>query len=137
VLLKEGRLTADEYEQIKQHAELGAQIVREVLAPEQVEWVRRHHERPDGRGYPGGLSGEDIPEGAAIIGLCDAWDVMTSERSYSPSMPIDVALGQCVELAGVQFARGPVSVLCEMVADGQAVVPEVVELLGDPLPPRD
>src|SRR3712207_7387677 len=50
--LKPGPLDADEYEQIKQHAARGAEIVSEVLAPEQVEWIRAHHERPDGRGYP-------------------------------------------------------------------------------------
>ena len=58
-------------------------IVEGVLAPEQVVWIRIHHERPDGEGYPDGLSGDEIPEGAALLALADAWDVMTISRPYS------------------------------------------------------
>jgi hypothetical protein len=83
VLLKPGRLTAEEYEAVKQHAALGAQIVDEILTPEQVGWVRHHHERPDGRGYPDGLAGDEIADGARIIALADAFDVMTAARPYS------------------------------------------------------
>ena len=67
ILLKPGRLTREEYEQVKAHAALGAQIVNDVLLPEQVAWVRHHHERWDGAGYPDGLAGEDIPVGARIL----------------------------------------------------------------------
>src|SRR5690349_11541584 len=60
VLCKPGALTASEREQIRTHAELAARIVEDVLAPEQVEWIRTHHERPDGTGYPRGLRGAEI-----------------------------------------------------------------------------
>ena len=61
VLLKPGRLTDDEYDQIKRHAELGAQMVEDLLLAEQVAWIRAHHERPDGRGYPAGLTAAADP----------------------------------------------------------------------------
>ena len=75
-----------------------------MLAPEQVEWIRTHHERPDGEGYPDGLTAEDIPEGAALLALADAFDVMTAGRPYSLPKTAEDALAECVELAGVQFA---------------------------------
>ena len=83
ILLKAGPLTTEEYELVKGHVSLGAQIVSDVLTPEQVRWIETHHERPDGSGYPAGLRGADIPEGGALLALADAWDVMTCPRSYS------------------------------------------------------
>ena len=86
VLSKPERLTAEEYEVIKRHADLGAQIVAEMLDTEQVAWVRGHHERHDGRGYPDGLAGDGIAEGARLMALADAWDAMTGARVYSAPM---------------------------------------------------
>jgi diguanylate cyclase (GGDEF)-like protein len=111
VLLKPGRLEPEEYEVVKRHAALSAEITADVLAPEQVEWIRGHHERPDGAGYPDGLAGEQISDGAAILALADAFDVMTSERPYSrPRDPAD-ALEECEALVGRQFAPEPVRAL--------------------------
>ena len=73
VLLKPGRLTDDEYDQIKRHAALGAQMVEDLLLPEQVAWIRAHHERPDGRGYPAGLTAARSPT------------ALRSSRSPTPS----------------------------------------------------
>ena len=90
--------------QLKEHAPLGGRIVGEALSPEQVSWVRGHHERWDGSGYPDGLRAEESPEGARILALADAWDVMTSERPYTtaPSTPAE-AIAECRACAGTQF----------------------------------
>jgi HD-GYP domain-containing protein (c-di-GMP phosphodiesterase class II) len=101
VLLKPGRLDAAEYEQVKQHAALGARIVDDILTAEQVAWIRWHHERPDGRGYPDGLT--EIPEGAALLAAADCFDVMTVARPYSRAKSEAEALAECRELVGVQF----------------------------------
>jgi len=103
ILLKPGRLDPEEYEQIKEHAALGARMVDDVLLPEQVAWVRHHHERLDGRGYPDGLAGSGIPQGARILGLADAWDVMTSDRPYQAARTIVDALDECRRHAGTHF----------------------------------
>jgi diguanylate cyclase (GGDEF)-like protein len=111
ILLKPSRLTAEEYEEVKRHAELGAQIVEDVLTPEQVQWIRGHHERPDGRGYPDGLTGDELTEGAALMALADAFDVMTAARPYSTPKPHDVALAECRALVGAQFTAEAVDAL--------------------------
>ena len=86
VLRKASGLTTDEYEQIKRHPALGARILRQVpfLAPH-LPIVELHHERPDGRGYPFGLRGDDIPLAARIVHVADAFDAMTSARAYRPA----------------------------------------------------
>jgi diguanylate cyclase (GGDEF)-like protein/putative nucleotidyltransferase with HDIG domain len=111
VLLKDAPLDADEYEQIKQHAELGALIVEDVLLPEQVEWVRAHHERPDGLGYPGGLQAEQIPEGASLLAVADAWDVMTLSRPYSAPKSPEEAIAECKLHVRTQFSAEAVAAL--------------------------
>jgi diguanylate cyclase (GGDEF)-like protein/putative nucleotidyltransferase with HDIG domain len=103
ILLKPSALTLQEYDVVKEHAVLSAQIVEGVLSAEQVAWVRAHHERPDGTGYPHGLAGRKIPDGAAIIALADSWDVMTAPRLYSQPMDPAAALDECRGLAGRQF----------------------------------
>ncbi|MDQ6744533.1 MAG: diguanylate cyclase, partial [Actinomycetota bacterium] len=82
-LTKMTPLNAEERAEIRGHAELSARIVEGVLAEKQVEWIRTHHERPDGAGYPRGLAEREIPEGARLLALADAWDVMTVSRPYS------------------------------------------------------
>jgi diguanylate cyclase (GGDEF)-like protein/putative nucleotidyltransferase with HDIG domain len=114
VLLKPGRLTDDEYDQIKRHAALGAQMVDDLLLPEQVGWIRAHHERPDGRGYPAGLTAEQIPDGAAILAVADAFDVMTATRIYSAARTREDALAECERLVGAQFGPEPVAALAAM-----------------------
>jgi diguanylate cyclase (GGDEF)-like protein len=111
VLLKPGRLDAAEYEQVKQHAALGARIVDDILSPEQVGWIRSHHERPDGRGYPDGLRGGQIPDGAALLAAADCFDVMTVARSYTSVKAPEAALAECRALAGEQFTARAVAAL--------------------------
>jgi diguanylate cyclase (GGDEF)-like protein len=118
VLLKNGRLTPSELEEVKQHAALGAQIVQEVLSDEQVAWIRGHHERPDGSGYPDGLAEQEIPEGAALLALADAFDVMTLSRPYSAPRSVPDALAECRELVGRQFCEEAVAALEALAESG-------------------
>jgi len=118
ILFKPGRLTRDEYEEIKQHARIGAEMVVDVLTPEQVGWVRGHHERWDGSGYPGGLAGERIPLGARILALADSWDVMTSVRPYHEPLSTEEALAECRRCAGGQFSSEVVDALESLVRAG-------------------
>jgi diguanylate cyclase (GGDEF)-like protein len=104
ILRKPGALTPAEYELVKPHASLGAEIASDALDEEQALWIEQHHERFDGTGYPNGLSGEQITEGACLLALADSWDVMTTERSYSPAKPEGEALVECMSLAGSQFS---------------------------------
>jgi diguanylate cyclase (GGDEF)-like protein/putative nucleotidyltransferase with HDIG domain len=111
ILLKPTRLTGEEYEVIKGHAELSARMVEEILSAEQVEWVRAHHERPDGRGYPRGLRADALSEGAALLAAADAFDVMVSARPYSPGRSVADALAEVRELRGAQFTDAAVAAL--------------------------
>jgi diguanylate cyclase (GGDEF)-like protein len=129
VLSKPSRLTADEYEVIKRHADLGARIVSEMLDGEQVAWVRGHHERHDGRGYPDGLTGDAIAEGARLMALADAWDAMTGARVYSAPMALSDALGEVRRNEGAQFHPDAVAALERVHARGA-----LGDLTGDATP---
>jgi HD-GYP domain-containing protein (c-di-GMP phosphodiesterase class II) len=89
-----------------------------VLDDLQVRWIAGHHERPNGTGYPRGLSGPEIPEGAALIALADAWDSMVSDRVYSPRRAIDDALAECRAQVGRQFTAEAVEALETLHAHG-------------------
>jgi len=119
LLHKEGALTPAERERVKEHAELAARIAENVLVAEQVEWIRTHHERPDGTGYPRGLCEAQIPAGAALLAVADAWDVMTSGRPYSKPKSVDTALAECAQLVGGQFTRDAVGALLKLHAGGE------------------
>ncbi len=104
VLNKKGRLTDEEFEQVRKHPALGEQILRPVIQSERVlSFVRHHHERFDGRGYPDGLAGEEIPFGARLLAVADAYDAMTSDRLYRMAMSADEARQQLRENRGGQF----------------------------------
>jgi hypothetical protein len=104
VLRKPGRLTDEEFAQIRTHPRLGASMIEgHPFAPLIVGAIRHHHEMPNGKGYPMGLKGEDIPLDARLVGLCDAFDAMTSTRPYRKGMPIDAALNIIESELGRQF----------------------------------
>lgn len=130
-LRKTEALTEVERELIRGHAELAARIVEGVLSSEQVEWIRTHHERPDGRGYPRGLREHEIPEGAALLAVADAWDVMTVSRPYSNPKTSDAALAECVALVDFQFTRSAVAALLALQAGGDlGLVPAPLDPLA-------
>jgi diguanylate cyclase (GGDEF)-like protein/putative nucleotidyltransferase with HDIG domain len=108
-------LQPEEYEQVKQHASLGAQLAGDVLDENQIAWIRWHHERADGLGYPDGLTADELPEGAKLLAIADAWDAMTSTRSYCPAKPIADALEECRKLSGHQFASEAVAALVAVI----------------------
>lgn len=104
IINKPGKLTDEEYNLIKAHTITGAQILSEISSyPDLINGAKYHHERYDGRGYPCGLKGEEIPEIAAIIGVADAYDAMTSNRSYRKVLPQDVVRNEISKGLGTQF----------------------------------
>lgn len=104
VLNKPSKLNDEEYEIIKQHAQIGARIVQSVGALQGVVPIVRHHqERFDGRGYPAGLAGADIPVGARIIAAVDAYGAMTEDRVYRKALGHEKAIAELKRYAGTQF----------------------------------
>jgi len=89
------------------------------MDPEQVAWIRTHHERPDGEGYPDGLTEREISEGTALLALSDAWDVMTISRPYSLPKTVDEALAECGSLIGLQFTEDAVVALMQLQLSGE------------------
>lgn len=105
VLNKDSKLSAEELNLIEQHPTIGAQIVNQVpFLSNEAELILNHHERFDGNGYPSGLKGNDIPLGARIIALTEAWDIMISPQPYRPKpLSLDEALDEIKKGAGKQF----------------------------------
>ncbi len=104
VLRKEGKLTDQEFDRIKKHPSIGASILREIKQMRDiVPGVLCHHERIDGRGYPEGLTGEQIPLTGRIVGLADSFDAMTSKRTYREAMTVEQALAEIERGLGTQF----------------------------------
>lgn len=115
ILLKTTPLTAEEFDKIKAHAQIGAEMVSDVLTDEQVAWVRGHHERWTGGGYPDGLAGEEIPDGARILALADSWDVMRRGRPYREPLTAEEALEECRAHSGTQFWPPAVEAIARLV----------------------
>ena len=104
IINKDGNLSEDEYEIVKEHPVMGAQILEQIKEyPYLSKGARYHHENFDGTGYPEGLKGEEIPEIARIIAIADAYDAMTSIRSYRDPMPQDRVREEIVKGIGTQF----------------------------------
>jgi HD-GYP domain-containing protein (c-di-GMP phosphodiesterase class II) len=104
VLKKPGSLTDEEFELMKQHPVKGANIMRPVAQlKEMLPGIELHHEHLDGRGYPYGLRGEDIPLMARIIAVADTFDAMTTNRPYQTAMDVDFAIKRVRQLSGTKF----------------------------------
>ena len=115
VINKPARLTDEEYDIIKNHPVLGARILGNIKEmPKLANGARWHHERYDGKGYPDGLSGEDIPEEARIIAVADSYDAMSSHRSYRKSLPQEVVREEIEKGKGTQFDPRFASIMLEM-----------------------
>jgi diguanylate cyclase (GGDEF)-like protein len=126
ILDKPGPLNDEEWEFMRRHTEIGERIV--TAAPSlahAADLVRSSHERFDGNGYPDRLAGEDIPLGAAIIAVCDAFHAMTSGRPYSARISVAEALAELRRCAGSQFDPRVVPAFCELVENPDPVVLQV------------
>ena len=117
ILLKPGKLTEEEYETMKQHTKIGAQILggskSEILAMAE-EIAITHHERWDGRGYPNQLKGQEIPLSGRIVAVVDVFDALTNERSYKKAWPIQDALSEIERNSGSQFDPMVVDALLQL-----------------------
>lgn len=136
VLMKPGPLTAEEYETIKQHPVVGARILRSVpfLEPH-IPIVELHHERPDGKGYPHGLRGTEIPLVASIVHVADAFDAMTSARAYRPARAASEGLRELWRCAGTQFDAEVVHALAKALPDlDRSPAPSDASLYAVPVP---
>ena len=103
VLSKPGKLTDEEWAEMRKHPEVGALIVDGAELKDVAAWVGAHHERPDGRGYPRGLTGDEIPLEARILAVADAYEAMTCDRVYRRALPIAVARDELRNGAAKQF----------------------------------
>ncbi|HET6348562.1 MAG TPA: HD-GYP domain-containing protein [Candidatus Krumholzibacteria bacterium] len=116
ILLKKDRLTDQEFLSLKQHPTVGADIVENLkFLQEAAVLVRYHHEQPNGRGYPEGLRGNDIPLGARIILVCDAFDAMTSDRPYRKGLAVDKVAAQIEKYRGEQFDAEIATVVLDLI----------------------
>ena len=115
ILTKPGKLTPEEFERMKVHPLVGAEILERVQFPyEVVPIVRSHHEKWDGSGYPDGLKEEEIPIGARILAAVDCLDALTSDRQYRPALPFSEAMAMIQGEAGKAFDRRVVEVLSRL-----------------------
>jgi putative nucleotidyltransferase with HDIG domain len=122
ILGKPGRLNEDEGRLVRLHPEWGAEMVGRIPGLEAVALiVRLHHERPDGTGYPHGLSHERIPMASRVVSVCDAYGAMTKRRPYSEPLDLDTALIELSRNAGTQFDPDAVDALASFVRCGEAV----------------
>jgi len=115
ILDKKGPLTDEEWSCIKEHVRIGEHILAALgYVDHIIPMVGSHHERYDGLGYPRGLKGEEIPLGGRLIAIADAYDAMTSHRSYRSAMGRDQALAQLWANAGTQFDPHLVELFCHI-----------------------
>ena len=118
IINKSSRLTDEEYKLIQSHPAIGANILDEITEiPDIAIGARWHHERYDGKGYPDKLAGEEIPELARIIGVADAYDAMTSKRSYRDVLPQEVVLGEIEKGKGSQFDAKIAEIMIELMKE--------------------
>jgi HD-GYP domain-containing protein (c-di-GMP phosphodiesterase class II) len=114
ILGKPGPLDENERELMNRHPELGFAMTRHRLDPKVAEAILYHHERFDGRGYPFGLKGEEIPVLSRIILVADAFDAMTSTRAYQPALPVEFAINEIRQHTGTQFDPQVVEIFLEL-----------------------
>jgi hypothetical protein len=133
VLQKTGALTEDEFAAIQLHPMRGLEIVREIgFLFEALNGIMHHHERMDGRGYPMGLAGHEIPEFARVIAVADAFDSMTTTRSYREAKSIEFALGELRKGAGTQFDPVVVEAFIAAIEQEPWQLPEPAAKPADP-----
>jgi putative nucleotidyltransferase with HDIG domain len=123
ILNKQGPLTDSEFEHVKQHVLVGSQILAPLVhLKEIITYVRSHHERWDGLGYPDRLAGEAIPLGARIIGAVEIYDALTTSRPYQEKMPPEIAVERMRDLAGSMLDPAVHQALASVIGQRQALV---------------
>lgn len=120
VLKKKGPLTPEERSLIETHPDLGVKILHASVRQEILPWVHAHHERIDGKGYPQGLVGEQIPFEARLLAVCDAFDAMTTDRPYRAGLSIPAALNEMRASAGTQLDGELVELFLILISEGRA-----------------
>ena len=124
VLNKPGKLTDEEFALIKSHAARGYEVLKNIsLMPDIAVGAQSHHERPDGKGYPNGLTGDEIPRVAQILAVADCFDAMYSDRPYRSRMNFDKAVSIIKEVAGTQLAPDVVDAFLRLVEKGEFRAP--------------
>ena len=116
IITKPTKLTDEEFEIIKTHPVEGAKILADVdIMPELKDAAKYHHERIDGKGYPEGLKGDEIPEIARVIAVADAYDAMTSKRSYRDALPQEAAKAELIRVKGTQLDSYYTDLMLELI----------------------
>ncbi len=127
VLNKPGKLTDEEYELIKSHTSRGYEVLKGIsLMPEIAVGARAHHERPDGKGYPQQLKGDEIPRVAQIIAVADCFDAMYSNRPYRPRMNFEKVVSIITSISGTQLTADVVDAFLRLVDKGEFRAPDDV-----------
>jgi putative nucleotidyltransferase with HDIG domain len=128
ILLKNDRLTTEEWEVMKRHAELGADLLRKFDSFHDIaEVILAHQEHYDGTGYPRGLSGESIPMVARVVAVADAWHAMTGDRPYRSALPVETALGELMRNKRRQFDPRIVDALVDALLRRRVIAEEQLE----------
>lgn len=128
ILLKESKLSDEEYSQIKNHPMIGVHMLGDAaIFTDILPIVKHHHERYDGRGYPSQLVGENIPYVARIAAVADTFDAMTSKRSYRDSLPIDVVRSEIERCSGTQFDPNIAKVFLDIMDNDFDLIREIQE----------
>ena len=116
IIKKEGKLTDEEFDYIKLHPVSGYHILKDISAFSMItDGAKYHHERYDGKGYPNGLSGGDIPLVAQILGVADAYDAMTSNRCYRDALSQKIVRQEIVKGKGTQFNPAIADIMLEII----------------------
>ncbi len=120
ILNKPGKLTDEEFDKIKEHTIQGTKILQPIKELDDcIKGVKYHHERYDGKGYPEGLKGDEIPLTAAIIAVADVFDAMTSDRPYRKALPLDIAISEVKKGIGAQFNPLAAKAFIELSEEGK------------------
>lgn len=126
ILLKEDKLTSDEYSEIKNHPSIGAHILSTAsIFHDIIPIVKHHHEKYDGTGYPGRLKGEEIPYLARITAIADSFDAMTSKRTYRESLPIEDVIIEFEKCRGTQFDPELTDVFLDLIKNNYDKIVEI------------
>lgn len=132
VLNKPTRLTEEEYEIMKTHVTLGAEILKNFTLVDHVkDGALYHHERYDGKGYVHGLKGEEIPQNVRIIGIADAFDAMTANRVYRKRLDLEYVLEELKEGSGTQFDPQLVEIMLGLIEDGTIDMKQIYKTGGN------